>query len=100
MNKPITKINMKLKNTFLVVFTFLTAISASAQLWVNRYNGQGDYSDRFTAVMTDVSGNVYLAGSTVISGNNQDILLLKLDANGNTVGETYSMLQHPVLMPL
>ena len=76
---------MKLKTTFLFAIALLTTITTSAQVWENRYNGQGDYSDRFTAVMTDASGNVYLAGSTVISGNNQDILLLKLDANGNTV---------------
>lgn len=76
---------MKLKTTFLFTIALFTTITTSAQVWVNRYNGQGDYSDRFTAVMTDTSGNVFLAGSTVISGNNQDILLLKLDANGNTV---------------
>lgn len=64
---------------------FLFIFNCSAQVWINRYNGQGDYSDRFTAVMTDTSGNIFLAGSTVICGNNQDILLLKLDANGNTV---------------
>lgn len=76
---------MKLKTTYLFAITLFSTLTVSAQVWVNRYNGQGDYSDRFTAVMTDTSGNVYLAGSTVISGNNQDILLLKLDANGNTV---------------
>lgn len=75
---------MKLKIT-LFLFLFLSTLSSHAQVWVNRYNGQGDYSDRFTAVMTDATGNVYLAGSTVISGNNQDILLLKLDSSGATV---------------
>jgi len=85
MNQQNQTIFMKLKTTLLLAFTVVSAMTTSAQVWVNRYNGQGDYSDRFTAVMTDASGNVYLAGSTVISGNNQDILLLKLDANGNTV---------------
>ena len=75
---------MKLKTT-LFLFLLLTSLQSFAQVWVNRYNGQGDYSDRFTAVVTDASGNVFLAGSTVISGNNQDILLLKLDANGTEV---------------
>jgi uncharacterized delta-60 repeat protein len=75
---------MKFKIT-LFLFLFLSTWMTHAQVWVNRFNGQGDYSDRFTAVMTDASGNVYLAGSTVISGNNQDILLLKLDATGATV---------------
>ncbi len=75
---------MKLK-TILFIIAYSTSLSVSAQVWVNRYNGQGDYSDRFTAVQTDPAGNVYLAGSTVLSGNNQDILVLKLDASGNTV---------------
>ena len=75
---------MKLKATFLL-FLVISSLNMSAQVWTNRYNGQGDYSDRFTAVLTDANGNVYLAGSTVISGNNQDILVLKLDANGTTV---------------
>lgn len=63
----------------------MMSFSGFAQVWVNRYNGQGDYSDRFTSVQTDATGNVYLAGSTVLPGNNQDILVLKLDAAGNTV---------------
>jgi hypothetical protein len=75
---------MKFKITLFLVL-LVTTLNSYAQVWVNRYNGQGDYSDRFTAVMTDASGNVFLAGSTVITGNNQDILLLKLDASGNTV---------------
>ncbi len=68
-----------------MILFLLFSLSGFSQQWVNRYNGQGDYSDRFNSVLTDVSGNVFLAGSTVQSGNNQDILLLKLDANGNTV---------------
>ncbi len=77
---------MKLKTIILgFVLTLFMYSTLSAQQWVNRYNGQGDYSDRFTAVLTDVSGNVFLAGSTVLSGNNQDVLLVKLDANGNTI---------------
>ena len=70
---------MKLKTTFIII-VLMASISVSSQVWVNRYTGQGDYRDRFTSVLTDASGNVFLAGSTVISGNNQDILVLKLDS--------------------
>lgn len=77
---------MKLK-TLLVILIGLTT-QLQAQVWTNRYNGQGDFSDRYTAVLTDASGNVFLAGSTVITNNNQDILLTKLDAAGNTVWRT------------
>ena len=75
---------MRLKSTFLNFFLLITVTTFSQQ-WVNRYNGQGDYSDRFTCVLTDSSGNIYLAGSTVISGDNHDVLVVKLDANGNTI---------------
>jgi uncharacterized delta-60 repeat protein len=77
---------MKLKNTsiFALAIILFSTVIANAQ-WVNRYNGQGDYSDRFTSIKSDASGNVYLAGSTVISNDNQDILVMKLDANGNEV---------------
>jgi uncharacterized delta-60 repeat protein len=77
---------MKIKFTHL--FLLLTSLFISvgySQQWVNRYNGQGDFSDRFTSIITDASGNSYLAGSTVTSGTNQDILLMKLDPSGNEV---------------
>lgn len=77
---------MKFKKiTFLLlILPLLISVSSNAQ-WTNRYNGQGDFSDRFSAVATDVSGNSYLAGSTVTSGNNQDVLVVKLDASGTIV---------------
>ncbi|UMY65586.1 SBBP repeat-containing protein [Flavobacterium sp. HJ-32-4] len=74
-----------MKISLLFGMCLFCSLSLSAQVWVNRYNGQGDYSDRFTAVMTDASGNVYLAGSAIMPGNNQDIVLMKTDPSGNVV---------------
>lgn len=75
-----------MKAKILLALVFLAAYPTSfAQVWVNRYNGQGDYSDRFTSVMADASGNTFLAGSTVLPGNNQDIVLMKLDTSGNVL---------------
>ena len=76
---------MKIKTTLLLSIIFILFLNKTTAQWVNRYNGQGDYSDRFTSVQTDASGNVYLAGSTIRSGNNQDILVVKLDSNGNLI---------------
>lgn len=70
---------------YLTVLLLPLCHSLFAQVWVNRYNGQGDYSDRFTAAATDASGNTYLAGSCVQTGNNQDIVVMKLDTSGNVV---------------
>ncbi|OYU83388.1 MAG: hypothetical protein CFE24_11605 [Flavobacterium sp. BFFFF2] len=85
-----------MKNNKLVSFAsiplwliaFLTGCLFTSAQWSNRYNGQGDYSDRFTSVQTDAAGNVYLAGSTINSGQNQNILILKLDSNGNELWRT------------
>ena len=66
------------------LFLLLRFQNANAQ-WVNRYNGQGDFSDRFNAILSDASGNVYLAGSTVQTGDDQDILVVKLNPNGDTL---------------
>lgn len=68
----------------LLLSLFLITQLVHAQ-WVNRYNGQGDFSDRFNAIATDNNGNIFLAGSTVDVGNDQDILVVKLNPNGDTV---------------
>ena len=76
-----------IKSIFLVVIIFLLSthlLQAQAQ-WANTLNGQGDYSDRFNAVMTDVSGNIYLAGTTVRTTTEHDILVVKLNPSGDTV---------------
>ena len=76
---------MKTKITLLFLIGIMLLVNQLEAQSINRYNGQGDYSDRFTAIQTDASGNVYLAGSTIRSGNNQDILVVKLDSNGNLI---------------
>jgi hypothetical protein len=48
----------------LSVCLLLFSFYASAQ-WINRYNGQGDFSDQFNAITQDASGNIYLAGFTM-----------------------------------
>ena len=50
---------MSFKKFISLIFSLLLFHQANAQ-WVNRYNGQGDFSDRFNAVLTDAGGNVYL----------------------------------------
>jgi uncharacterized delta-60 repeat protein len=74
-----------LKNYVKLLFLILFATNSSFSQWINRYNGQGDFSDKYNAVVTDINNNVFIAGSTVNTSVNSDILLVKLNANGDTL---------------
>ncbi len=52
--------------------------SAGNKLWVKLYNSSGTTDDRFYDVVTDSSGNIYLAGRI-----NGDGLLMKYTSSGN-----------------
>ena len=52
------------------------------QQWLNRYNGDGDFSDKYNCVLTDNSGNVYLGGYTVTTNQRKDYLLTKYSSSG------------------
>lgn len=75
---------MKFKK-FIILLIISFSIQQTHAQWVNRFNGQGDFSDRFNAVLTDASGNVFLAGHTVRTNMEQDILLVKLNPSGDTI---------------
>lgn len=55
------------------------------QSWLSSYNGMGDFTDRFTCMSSDQQGNIIVAGSTVINGNNRDLLVNKYDSNSNLI---------------
>lgn len=54
-------------------------------IWDSNYNGSGDFNDRYNCIKKDVQGNIYAAGSSVYEGKDRDLLLTKLDANGNLI---------------
>ncbi len=66
------------------LYTF-TAYSQTNPVWTNRYNGVGDFSDKFNSVALDATGNVFLTGYSMISGNNTDIITAKLNPSGDTL---------------
>ncbi len=72
-----------IKKINLIIISIIIGNSLYGQ-WVNRYNGQGDFSDKFNVVITDPSGNIYLAGST-INAVSKDLLVVKLASNGDTL---------------
>ncbi|MBK8846328.1 MAG: SBBP repeat-containing protein [Bacteroidetes bacterium] len=73
-----------MKKTFLLFLTILAALHLKAQ-YNNRFNGQGDFSDKFNAVLTDNSNNSYAAGYSITPSSNRDILLVKYDQNGSLI---------------
>lgn len=72
--------------TLLAINAFLCSFAQQAsQQWLNRYNGIGNFSDKFNCTATDASGNIYAAGFSVIAGDRKDYLLVKYDATGTLV---------------
>lgn len=68
-----------------IVLLTHTAFSQINPVWTNSYNGVGDFSDKWNSIALDVSGNVFLTGSSMINGNDTDIITAKLNSNGDTL---------------
>ena len=75
----------KIVTSFIALVYVSTAFAQTNPLWVNRYNGLGDFSDKWNASAFDASGNVFLVGSSVINGNDTDIITAQLNSNGDTL---------------
>lgn len=54
-------------------------------IWTRRYNGTGNGDDFLSAMEIDSSGNIYLAGSSFVSGNGMDCLTIKYNSEGGLV---------------
>ncbi len=59
-------------------------------IWTRRYQGAGLGDDKVNAMMVDSIGNIYLAGSSFVSGNGIDCLTMKYNSAGDLVwAKTY-----------
>lgn len=79
---------MKVTLNILLVFSGILLLQQSllaqpSPEWVFRYNGEGDFSDRFTCMTNDGDGNIYSGGSSVNIGTDRDFLIQKTDGDGN-----------------
>jgi uncharacterized delta-60 repeat protein len=59
--------------------------AAGNKLWVKTYNGPDDDTDEPVAIAGDGSGNVYVVGRSKGQNNDYDVLLIKYNANGDTL---------------
>jgi uncharacterized delta-60 repeat protein len=68
----------------LLFFVFIGHVFSQppTQQWLNRYNGDGDFSDKYNCVLTDQIGNIYLGGYTVTANQRKDYLLTKYESSG------------------
>lgn len=59
--------------------------AAGNQLWANPYNGPGNASDMANTLVVDVSGNVYVTGTSADTVNGTDYATIKYDSAGNQI---------------
>jgi hypothetical protein len=59
-------------------------------LWNKTFNGPGNNTDSGSAITTDPMGNVYLAGSQTVTGQNLNTWISKLDGAGTQVWQASS----------
>lgn len=73
-----------------LVFLFqITTIAQTPPVWVERFEGGGDNSDKYNAIAKDPTGNFIMAGYTYREGHQKDFLVVKVDANGDTLWTRY-----------
>ena len=75
--------------SLLLTLSILLLNSAFAQsinpIWSSYYSGIGDNSDRYNSIISDGTGNFVAVGYTIRAGNYRDLLVVKMDANGDTI---------------
>jgi len=59
--------------------------AAGNVIWLKNYNGKGDFSSSGRSIVVDASLASFVGGYAYGENTNRDILLVKIDSNGDTV---------------
>ncbi len=79
---------MFIKQTKLILLFLIFSTVAKAQFveqWHQTINGQGDFGDRYTCIVADDSGNIYVGGSSSTPNQNTDFLVAKYNSAGTII---------------
>lgn len=78
-----------MKKFFFLFSCSLIVLSLHAQTltqqWATRFNGQGDFTDKFIATTLDNAGNLLAGGYTQRNNTGRDILVCKFSPAGNVL---------------
>ncbi len=59
--------------------------SSGTEKWQRRYNGPGNNSDTAYSLVLDISGNIYVTGSSTGSGTGTDYATIKYNSSGDSL---------------
>ncbi|HYV90580.1 MAG TPA: SBBP repeat-containing protein, partial [Chitinophagales bacterium] len=76
---------MKYLFSSLLVISFFFSQAQVNTLWTNSQTGTGDNSDRYNAIVSDASGNLFLSGYTFNTVQDKDYLVVKMNSSGDTL---------------
>jgi hypothetical protein len=83
-----------MKQKFIIIIVLVLAgtlnlFSQPQPVWTNTYNGSNNNNDKAHETVLDVSGNIYVLGTTYNSQSKEDIFLCKYNSAGNLLWQKF-----------
>lgn len=85
---------MKNKNYVIIfmiimLYSMLSVYAQPVPVWVNTYNGSNNGNDRAHKTITDISGNIYVLGTTYNAQTKEDVFLSKYSNSGSLLWQRF-----------
>jgi hypothetical protein len=78
-----------LKLLFLIAVIYTSAYSQPQPVWTSTFNGSNNNNDKAFKTVLDVSGNIYVLGTSYNSQTKEDIFLSKYNNAGNLLWQKF-----------